>query len=379
MTRLGAAVIWIAATAVGLAAWVYTPAGFALVHPRTWVGVVAPAALMIAGAFGVVCVARKREAFESRVAVGALIVSGGLAAVVLYERAGVFPALVVGPTGLAFLLASRDGVRRRPRRSAAIALLMSVIGAGTSWALRAPDPSTRPLGSLPEGGEPATKIETDCGRLRLRIDPTLTFEDGSRSRFWSPFNSDDARSALGPATVVSRRDGEALLIDAGRTLSETLYSHLNRFTLIEVWRAKELSVRLAPESPSIEVPPSAPMRFLTWDGENLRAYEASDAEKGPFRPLAEHPVRRGSPVSLELLDGGEPQCRVTLLDFTAQASTELSPTAGYGLPQNAIELLASDGAPVQWLVFSLAATSVGRGFDTVGHAAGDYRNRIVIE
>lgn len=372
--------IWIAALAVGIAAWLYTPPGFALTHPRTIVGAVAPAALMLASAFGLICVARRREAFESRLAVGALIVSGGLAAVAVYGRAGVFSALVVGPTGLALLVVSRDGVRRRPRRSAAIALVMSLVGAATSWALRAPDPSTSPVGALPVGGEPTQKIETDCGRLRLRIDPTLTFEDASRSRFCSPFNSDDARTALGPAMVISRRDGDALLIDAGRTLKEPVYSHLNRFTLIEVWRAKKLSVRLAPESPSIDVLPSDhPLRFITWDGENLRAYEARDAEKGPFRALAEHSLRRGSPLSVELLDGGEPQCRVTLLDFTAQASTELSPTAGYGLPQNAIELLASDDAPVQWLVFSLAATSVGRGFDTVGHAAGDYRNRIVIE
>lgn len=48
------------------------------------------------------------------------------------------------------------------------------------------------------------------------------------------------------------------------------------------------------------------------------------------------------------------------------------------MPQNAIQLLregnAPDGAIVIHLV--LAATGIGRGWDTVGHAPGVYRNRI---
>lgn len=88
-------------------------------------------------------------------------------------------------------------------------------------------------------------------------------------------------------------------------------------------------------------------------------------------------VPQGFPLTL--LDGDEVQCRVTLLDFTSQASTELSPTAGFGIAQNAIELLASEQAPAQTILFSLAATSVGRGWDTVGHAPGNYRNRMRVE
>ena len=51
--------------------------------------------------------------------------------------------------------------------------------------------------------------------------------------------------------------------------------------------------------------------------------------------------------------------------------------AGWGLPVNAIEF-QRDG-PVVSLYLTLAATSVGRGWDSVGHAAGVYRDRLVIE
>jgi hypothetical protein len=64
----------------------------------------------------------------------------------------------------------------------------------------------------------------------------------------------------------------------------------------------------------------------------------------------------------------------------AQASTQLSPTAGWGIPVNATELLRS-GEPetARMLIsLSLAGTSFGRGTQTVGHADGIYRNRMTI-
>jgi hypothetical protein len=63
------------------------------------------------------------------------------------------------------------------------------------------------------------------------------------------------------------------------------------------------------------------------------------------------------------------------------ASTELSPTAGWGLPQNAIEFSLSDPNPASpaTLFITLASTSVGRGFDSVGHTPGTYRNRMRIQ
>jgi hypothetical protein len=51
------------------------------------------------------------------------------------------------------------------------------------------------------------------------------------------------------------------------------------------------------------------------------------------------------------------------------------------MPVNAIEFqlvgTSSDSAAQVWI--TLAATSVGRGWDCVGHTVGSYRNRVVID
>jgi hypothetical protein len=72
---------------------------------------------------------------------------------------------------------------------------------------------------------------------------------------------------------------------------------------------------------------------------------------------------------------------VTLEDWSAQAGTALSPTAGWGMPVNAIEFSLAGNAPSSpaSIFVTLSGTSVGRGWDSVGHAAGTYRNRIRIE
>lgn len=241
---------------------------------------------------------------------------------------------------LALLVAGVIGVIAAARnRGLGLAFFAPLLATGalTAWCLRPPPPSTHPLGvTSHDGGE----REVDCGKLRLHVDPTLRFPGRT-----------------------------------GPTLTEPVYSHLNTFARIEVYRAKRLRVRFGAEPIDM---PGEKHRFATWDGERLTAYEAGRAEKGPFRVLSSTLLDRGEPLVLELLDGEVPQCRVMLDDFTAQASTELSPTAGWGLPQNSIELLVSEEAPVQWIVVSLAATSVGIGIDPVGHAAGTYRNRIRI-
>jgi hypothetical protein len=73
--------------------------------------------------------------------------------------------------------------------------------------------------------------------------------------------------------------------------------------------------------------------------------------------------------------------RITLHDWSAQASTQLSPTAGWRVPVNAIEFSLSGeslASPASIFV-TLAATSVGRGWDSVAHTAGTYRNCVTIE
>jgi hypothetical protein len=106
--------------------------------------------------------------------------------------------------------------------------------------------------------------------------------------------------------------------------------------------------------------------------------QARKAEKGPFTTLGEGKLARGQPLAMTFRDQGRPLFEVTLDDWSAQAGVQTSPTAGYGLPVNAIEF-SLDGdsdrsAAGVWI--TLAATSVGRGWDSVGHAAGTYRNRM---
>jgi hypothetical protein len=84
---------------------------------------------------------------------------------------------------------------------------------------------------------------------------------------------------------------------------------------------------------------------------------------------------------MTLYDDEEPIARLTLRDFAAQCSTAISPTAGWRVPVNAIEFsrdteLSNSAAS---FFVTLAGTSVGRGFDSVGHAAGTYRNRLRFE
>ena len=75
----------------------------------------------------------------------------------------------------------------------------------------------------------------------------------------------------------------------------------------------------------------------------------------------DHVLRRGSAIA-----------RLTFEDYAAQADTTLSPTAGWGVPVNALEFgLAADAPSSPASIFvTLAATSVGRGWDCVGHRAG---------
>lgn len=75
-----------------------------------------------------------------------------------------------------------------------------------------------------------------------------------------------------------------------------------------------------------------------------------------------------------MFDEDRPIAEIDLADFAAQASTQPSPTAGWGVPENAIELSLQLDRPDSPAVLYL--TSVGRGWDSVGHAAGLYRNRI---
>ena len=84
-------------------------------------------------------------------------------------------------------------------------------------------------------------------------------------------------------------------------------------------------------------------------------------------------LRRGEPVTLTFADEGGPVAAWTIEGFGEQANVEPSPTAGWGMPQNAIRFDADGGGVLVYV--TLAGTGVGWGFDTVVHAAGRYGAR----
>ena len=115
-----------------------------------------------------------------------------------------------------------------------------------------------------------------------------------------------------------------------------MWSHLNSWCSIVVVGHRELELSFSPcpdtriEVTSGDYPFGARRgsRILREDG-TLHVVEASSAEKGPFRALASGRLARGEPLTITLYDQGEPACRITLDDFSTQAGTALSPTAGW--------------------------------------------------
>ena len=133
---------------------------------------------------------------------------------------------------------------------------------------------------------------------------------------------------------------------------------------------------------SFDYPVGRPARLAYLDSKQIfHVVEASSGEKGPFKTLQQGALNRDEPLQITIYSDGIPQCRITLKDWATQVSTQLSPTAGWGLPENSIEFsLTSDNRKNSGVIFfTLAATSVGRGWDSVGHASGRYRNRMDIE
>jgi hypothetical protein len=341
-------------------------------------------------------------------------------------------------------LASIPAYSRRPRaRERGIMALVGTIvlsaiaGAALAYTQRVPVSATRPLDvPLPEldTGVEITAVEQGAirlagnvliqssngaitvplGRLTLMVDPLLVFS--SRSPDGCPTvlvdslvregeppafrggRRDGGRSCSlafdirgqGPAFLSARAgsDGNVLSVMALTRLDQAVYSHLNSFCDVEIRGHRRLSLEFSPcPGVAIDVQPfdypiGRPARFAFLDRTGtFRVVEASSGEKGPFRPLASGRLGRDEPLAITLLDQGRPEGRITLADWAQQAGTALSPTAGWGVPVNAIEFSISGDAPAApaSIFVTLAGTSVGRGWDCVGHSAGTYRNRIRFE
>jgi hypothetical protein len=122
----------------------------------------------------------------------------------------------------------------------------------------------------------------------------------------------------------------------------------------------------------IDIPGFAEVRGIPWDLDHTQDrteyiafrngrtefLRASSREKGPFETLGSWEIR-----DPQLTIGG---WKVQVLGWADQGSHAPSPTAGWGVSQAAIERV---GSAYLW---SLASTSIGRGWHTVRTAPGVY-------
>ncbi|MEM7011887.1 MAG: hypothetical protein AAF585_10425, partial [Verrucomicrobiota bacterium] len=250
------------------------------------------------------------------------------------------------------------------------------------------------------------------GNSVLSVRPLLSFRSRSPDRCWTLFAQWEKRSLpdrsligrpqfFGDAIVMDYEDdgrsqlrvtpdsSGAVRAEAYSQLTKPVFSHLNTFCELQVTGPGVIRLTFSPcpESP-IEVKPmdypfGRPIRAAYLDEADLfRVVEASSGEKGPFHTLAEGELKRGEPLEIAISVNGNLFKRVTIAGWSAQASTQLSPTAGWGLPENAIEFSSQDGPShfqVANIFVTLASTSLGRGYDSVGHKAGVYRSELRIE
>jgi len=413
-----AAVIVLAAHLVaGVAALLLLPHGFSVNHGRFWSNTVIPGTCVVATAGGLISYVFSRT---PPLVPGALVaaiaggwVAAGIGCAVLFpismplSRSLPFPV-----AGLALMFVARMGNKRTALMVASL-LFGAAVGAFVVAAQRAPDPSTHPSGGelaavggdAPSSSEVVSgEIPVTCGTGKIRLQPLLTFHSRSPDRAWvvlADANQHGSRRSFkrhesrpsgflasyvddGESTLVATRDRDALDVEALSKLDAAVYSHLNAWTTLRVefdatvsfGPVGELRFPVEPH----DYPVGRPLQLAYVDSHGaFRVVRASDGEKGPFSELARGRLARDEPLALEIrrrdreLDG----CRFVFADWAAQVSTEPSPTAGWGVTQGTIQFFSSGLEGI--VLITLADTGVGRGFDSVGHAAGTYRNRVRVE
>ena len=251
-------------------------------------------------------------------------------------------------------------------------------------------------------GEARVVIRRD--KLVLNVQPLSTFTDRSPDRCWTALAPAGESPPTTRTLVAKVHDGRgyslyykdedasvldvatqngAVELDARSRLAHAIFSHVNSFTALTLQGHQKLSVSFSPvPERHIELAPATgAARFAYLDAsDTFHVMQASDRQRGPFTEIAAGHLKRADPLVLTIYDGDKAAFSITLADWAAQASTQLSPTAGWGIPVNAIELVRGGEAQSSTglISMSLADTSIGRGTQTVGHAPGVYRNRMTI-
>lgn len=417
--------------------WWAMPGGFPVGHERFLANRMFPIVIGAMALVGLLALLRRhRAAGIVLLAIAVIWVSAAVTGRIIFPisaRRFWLAGLLIG--GL-FAWRAMPFVLARPvswRIGGVIIFLATMLGAALPWSQRGGEPMTVPFAPRPRppvvveqsnrfGGTrlddttmfwPASgSISTRLGGgVSLELFPMLRFISMSPDRCWTSLAPTHRREDHAWRMIGTVNDGNAhrfffrgmyfsdlrivpwnsagrLSVTAQAWLNEPIYSHLNSYCEIALDGHRRISLAFSPcPDVRIEVEPSdypvGRPRRLAYLGDDgvFRVVEATSAEKGPFRELASGRLERRAPLSIIVYDADEEVGVVTLDDFAGHASTALSPTAGWGLPQNAIEFSRASEAPESpvhvWI--TLAGTSIGRGWDSVGHTAGFYRNRVTVE
>lgn len=414
---------WIAAVAVLLA----MPRGFPVGHPHWWANEVCPWIVIAYAVFTTLAALRGRwrNMVTLMLASPIALIGGAIAGLLIFPISGRWASVEVVVVAIVVMI----GLRREfypwwpaRRKLAAMLLLPLLFGATLPFSQQAAAPETHPAAMTaipalsPLAGvlmtqriSPAVRVVPSTGEIlydlggrSMQVSPLLTFESRSPDRCWTNLASKALRTGrrralcaatagrfeyldVGYSTLTVEASGDVVNVRATSVLPAPVYSHLNTYTEATIVGHRKLSLSFSPAPQTqidvqySEYPTGRPARMAYLDAaEVFHVVEASSGEKGPFHELAAGPLKRSEPLTITLLDEGTPFASMTLANFSAQASTQLSPTAGWGLPVNAIEFSLYDDNPrsAAGIFITLAATSVGRGWDSVGHSAGTYTNRL---
>jgi hypothetical protein len=427
--------------AAAFAAWWYvSPKGFPYEHPRFWANTIIPVIITLASLICWIGVFRSYHTLLSILmpsypaATLAFIIAG----MVLYRVSMRIVFLIPLLCWLAILIGLTVFIiKRHPVNKHLLTLtvfltaLSALMGAVLPWSQQSRQASTKPLNIektltsdlylnttqsyfqlsgmvsvLPQKAE----IIIDNLNTELYLWPLLTFYSRSPDRCWTLMAPRQERirpkrlyqgmrrtenglylqyQDMGKNTldIVSKDHDRIVELDAVCELPHPVYSHLNSFTRLTLKGKEKIFVSFSPcpdkriEVTTFDYPFGRPARLAYLDASGMfRVVKAGNAEKGPFTTLAEGPLHEEQTLELTLYDGEAPVYRILFEDWARQSSTQLSPSAGWGLPQNAIEFSLDDEDPtLATFYITLASTSVGRGFDSVGHREGIYRNRMKIE
>lgn len=409
-------VLFVQIAALG-AWWWFMPQGFPVWHSHFWVNSALPWIGILLLVSGVRSLARPSAYRDAVLSMTAGFWAGAAMATIVLFPGSLLKLLPVVPMAVSLSLLAWKSVQRT--RGQALAYLAgAMLGAFVLLAQRAPTASTRPSGKVFESPnanlaagsierrgavsfDPAAAvISIGVGGSTVQLQPLLDFHSRSPDRFWTFFAPSrdrmwPGRRLMGVQTQgaqwtafyqsdfssrmsVNAENPKVVAVESTAQLTNPIYSHLNSCCDLTITTSRPVSVIFSscPDS-TIAVVEGRPARVSYFAEDGFHVVEAARSNKGPFTELAAGPLRRGEPLSLTFVIDQTPSFRLELQDWSSEVSTELSPTAGWGLPMNAIELWPSGNGC--FVAITLAGTSVGTGFDSVGHCAGTYHERMLFE